>query len=45
MFPNIDGKVIDDILMANYYNIDITANHLLAIIADNEAEKDSATHG
>jgi hypothetical protein len=39
MFPNVDADVIEAVLRANNGAVDTTIDHLLAMSADNEAEK------
>lgn len=39
MFPDVDADVIEAVLRANNGAVDTTIDHLLAMSADNEAEK------
>jgi hypothetical protein len=39
MFPDMDAEVIEAVLRANNGAVDATIDHLLAMTADNEAEK------
>merc|ERR1712066_23941 len=39
MFPDMDADVIEAVLRANNGAVDTTIDHLLAMSADNEAEK------
>ena len=43
MFPDMEADVIEAVLRANNGAVDATIDHLLAMTADNEAEK--AMHG
>ena len=43
MFPNMEADVIEAVLRANNGAVDTTIDHLLAMSADNEAEKASTS--